>query len=163
MASRVATFAHLRQSAQDLLPALNRPCAGQYVIAPQALPTQGPHPPVVQFNDPALRRHLLRIVFLGAMRAEHASDKAWVHHHRGLSPGSGHMHGSRHVSDLAGVLADLHDGHESRPRSLRLPCRSNRLCDIWRTSGLSVLTLAECSVVSSPPSVLMSMSCNAVH
>ena len=88
--------AHRRQSAQEM------PFTGQHVIAPQALPTLGPHLPVLHFKDPALRRQLLRIIFLGAMKAEHASDKAWVHHHRGLSPGSGHMRRSRHVSTFAG-------------------------------------------------------------
>ena len=32
--------AHLRQSVRELLPVLNKRCAGQHVIAPQALPTK---------------------------------------------------------------------------------------------------------------------------
>ena len=67
-----------------------------------------------------------------------------------------------HVSAYAGVLADLHDVHKSQPRSLRLPCRADRLCNLQNSktecadSGY-VWPLSRASCVQS------NISCDAVQ
>ena len=58
--SRVSS-ARLRQAAQEVCHAMNLPHAGQHVVAVEALPTQGPHPPVVvHYDDPCRSARLLR-------------------------------------------------------------------------------------------------------